>query len=90
MRERAGLWITVALVLSAIPSISGKPNIVLLFADDLGYGDLSVYGHPTTSTPHLERMAAEGMLFTQFYSANALCSPSRCARVLHVLQRPTV
>lgn len=55
------------------------PNVVLLFADDLGYGDLGAYGHPTIRTPHLDRMAAEGMKLTQFYSAASVCTPSRAA-----------
>ena len=55
------------------------PNVVLILADDLGYGDLSCYGHPTIRTPHLDRMAAEGMRFTQFYSAAEVCTPSRAA-----------
>ena len=55
------------------------PNIVVLFADDLGYGDLGCYGHPTIRTPQLDRMAAEGMRFTSFYSAAEVCTPSRAA-----------
>lgn len=57
----------------------GPPNLVIIFADDLGYGDLGVYGHPTIRTPNLDRMAAEGMKFTQFYSAASVCTPSRAA-----------
>jgi arylsulfatase A len=56
---------------------ASKPNIVMIFVDDLGYGDLGVYGNPTIRTPHLDRMAQEGMRFTDFYSAASVCTPSR-------------
>lgn len=56
-----------------------RPNIILINADDLGWGDLGCYGHAVHRTPHLDRMAAEGMRFTDFYQASALCSPSRAA-----------
>lgn len=55
------------------------PNVIIILADDLGYGDLSCYGHPTIRTPNLDKMAAEGMRFTQFYVAANVCSPSRAA-----------
>jgi N-acetylgalactosamine-6-sulfatase len=56
-----------------------RPNIVFILADDLGWGDLGCYGHPQTKTPHLDQMAREGTLFTQFYVCGSVCSPSRCA-----------
>lgn len=53
------------------------PNFVLLFADDLGFGDLGCYGHPTSLTPNLDRLAAGGLRFTDFYVTSPVCSPSR-------------
>jgi arylsulfatase A len=53
------------------------PNLVILFCDDLGYGDLGCFGHPTIRTPHLDQMAREGMKFTNFYAAACVCTPSR-------------
>jgi arylsulfatase A-like enzyme len=55
------------------------PNVVIIFADDLGYGDLGSYGHPSIRTPRLDRMAAEGVRLTSFYVAAPSCSPSRAA-----------
>ena len=56
-----------------------RPNVVIIFADDLGYGDLQCFGHPTIKTPHMNKMAAEGMRFTSFYVAAPVCTPSRAA-----------
>jgi arylsulfatase A-like enzyme len=56
-----------------------RPNIVVIFADDMGYGDLACYGHPTIRTPQLDRMAAEGMKMTSFYTAAPFCTPARGA-----------
>ena len=56
-----------------------KVNVIVIFTDDLGYGDLSCYGHPTIRTPNLDKMAAEGMRFTQFYVGANVCTPSRAA-----------
>lgn len=64
---------------AVLPAAERLPNLVVIFADDLGYGDLSCYGHPTIRTPELDRMAAEGLRFTQFYSASSVCTPSRAA-----------
>ncbi len=55
------------------------PNFVILFADDLGYGDPSCYGHPTIRTPRIDQMADEGVRFTSFYVPGCVCSPSRAA-----------
>lgn len=54
------------------------PNVVFILADDLGYGDIGCYGQTKIRTPNLDRMAAEGIRFTQLYSGNAVCAPSRC------------
>jgi arylsulfatase A-like enzyme len=54
-----------------------KPNIIFILADDLGYGDLGCYGQKLIQTPNLDRMAAEGMRFTQFYAGSTVCAPSR-------------
>lgn len=56
----------------------GRPNIIYIFADDLGYGNLGCYGQKRIRTPHLDRMAAEGIRFTQAYASATVCAPSRC------------
>ncbi|NLZ03709.1 MAG: sulfatase [Phycisphaerae bacterium] len=62
-------------------SASGRrrPNFVIIFCDDLGYGDLACFGHPTIRTPHLDRMAGEGQRWTSFYAGASVCTPSRAA-----------
>ena len=56
-----------------------RPNIIYILADDLGYGDLSIYGQKRFGTPNIDKLAAEGMLFTQHYSGSTVCAPSRSA-----------
>lgn len=56
---------------------SGPPNIIFVFVDDMGYADLGVYGAQAIETPNLDRLAAQGVRFTQFYSGNGVCTPSR-------------
>lgn len=55
-----------------------RPNFLVILCDDLGYGDLACYGHKTIQTPHLDRLATQGMRLTDCYSASPLCSPARC------------
>lgn len=71
------LMFVVIFLMPFVATASQQPNIVLIFADDMGYGDLGCYGHPTIATPNLDRMAAEGMKFTQFHTASSVCTPSR-------------
>src|SRR5512143_3410082 len=54
----------------------GPPNVVIILADDLGWGDLGVYGGTAAKTPNIDRMAAEGARFTSFYVAAPICAPS--------------
>ena len=61
----------------AAASSTRPPNIVIIFADDLGYGDLGVYGHPLIKTPRLDRLATEGLKLTSFYASAPVCSASR-------------
>ena len=58
---------------------AAKPNFVVVFCDDLGYGDLGCFGHPSIKTPHLDRMAREGQRWTNFYVGASVCTPSRAA-----------
>src|SRR5277367_4961235 len=55
-----------------------KPNIIFILADDLGYGDLGCYGQQKIKTPNLDRLAKQGMRFTQAYAGSTVCAPSRC------------
>ncbi|WP_276348662.1 arylsulfatase [Daejeonella sp. JGW-45] len=66
-----------SLAISVFGQKTDKPNIILIVADDLGYGDLSSYGQKKFKTPNIDRLAARGMRFTQFYSGTSVCAPSR-------------
>ncbi len=78
---RAGLPLLLCVLFPAMapePPQERPPNVVLIVADDLGYAELGCYGQERIRTPYLDRMAAQGMRFTQAYSGNAVCAPSRC------------
>ena len=84
MKFKTNLFLLLAFLLlqncnSSTEIKNTTPNIIILFADDLGYGDLGVYGHPTIRTPNLDAMAAKGMKFTNFYSGSPACTASRYA-----------
>ncbi len=80
MRRPLSLLAVAALLLAAAASVRAeaeRPNIVFILADDLGYGDLGSYGQAVIQTPRLDRMAREGIRFTQFYAGATVCAPSR-------------
>src|SRR5690242_9959553 len=68
----------VLLFASTVIADAKKPNIVFLLADDLGVGELGCYGQTKIATPNIDRLAKEGMKFTQAYSPSPVCAPSRC------------
>ena len=67
------------LLAATLAAAETKPNIIFILADDLGYGDVSCYGQKKFTTPAIDRLAAEGMKFTQFYAGSTVCAPSRCS-----------
>ncbi|HJO54258.1 MAG TPA: sulfatase-like hydrolase/transferase, partial [Verrucomicrobiota bacterium] len=72
------LFILFLFVICTLPARAAKqPNIILILADDLGYGDLSCFGQQKLKTPRLDAMAKAGMKFTQFYAGCTVCAPSR-------------
>ena len=71
--------ITVGCVPDEGPETARRPNIIYILADDLGYGDLSVQGQQHFKTPNIDRLASEGVRFTQHYSGSTVCAPSRDA-----------
>lgn len=83
MLRRNLLFALLALAINSLDALQGfgqtarQPNIIFILADDLGYGDLGCYGQQKIKTPSLDKMAAEGMRFTDFYAGNTVCAPSR-------------
>lgn len=85
--KSAGVGLAAAIVTGGTPSAASrsterlpdKPNILFILADDLGYGDLGCYGQQQIQTPNLDRLAAEGMRFTDHYAGTTVCAPSRCS-----------
>ena len=69
-----------ALVLvTPLAAAERRPNIVMIFIDDMGWGDFSCFGNTEAKTPNIDALAAGGIRFTQFYVNSPICSPSRCA-----------
>ena len=66
---------------ATVDEIPEQPNFVVIFCDDMGWGDLACYGHPTIATPNLDRMASEGTRLTQFYVSSSVCTPSRAGLI---------
>ncbi|MBN9690267.1 MAG: arylsulfatase [Verrucomicrobia bacterium] len=77
LRFRLAAVLTGVFLLPLIASAGPRPNLILILADDLGYGELGCYGQKTIRTPNLDRMAREGLRFTQFYAGSTVCAPSR-------------
>jgi len=74
-------FIAIALIGNLFSSLAEEPtpNIIVVLADDMGWGDCSTYGHPVIKSPNLDKLASQGLKFTQGYSASGVCSPSRSA-----------
>src|SRR5688500_14855114 len=72
-------FIAAPVAFAANQESSRRPNVILITADDLGYGDLGCYGQKNFKTPNLDRLAADGVRFTQVYAGSTVCAPSRCA-----------
>src|SRR3954463_8583445 len=76
---RAFLFAVVVVACATFSFAAKAPNVVFILTDDQGYADLSCYGSKTIKTPRIDRMAAEGIRFTDFYAAASVCTPSRAA-----------
>ena len=77
MKHTPLIFLTLLGVVTAANYAGSRPNVLIIFADDMGYGDLGTYGHPTNESPNLDALAHDGIKFTQWYSGFHVCSPSR-------------
>ena len=73
----ASIFVSLAVASAAVADGTRRPNIIYIMTDDLGYGDLGCYGQKVVQTPNLDKMAAEGMRFTDHYAGHTVCRPSR-------------
>src|SRR5262245_20653401 len=78
-------WLACALAVLSFPALvaqsPSRPNVVVIIIDDLGYGDVGSHGVPDAKTPNIDRLAREGVKFTDFYANHANCSPTRTALI---------
>ena len=79
MKKTFALLVFLLAAFSFTALADDRPNIIIIYTDDLGYGDLGCYGHPIIQTPNIDQLASEGLRLTQHYAPSALCSPSRAA-----------
>ncbi len=84
MKSACEMWFKIIpmLIMMLVPNLETRaddPNIILIFIDDLGWKDVGCYGNDFIDTPNIDRLASEGMRFTDFYASGAVCSPTRCA-----------
>ena len=75
------ILLTVILIINTVNIMvtAQRPNVLLVLADDLGYGDLEYFGHPSSQSPNIDGFAEESLVLTDFYVASPVCSPSRAA-----------
>ncbi|MFC3197721.1 arylsulfatase [Parapedobacter deserti] len=76
---RFKLFVCLFTMLVVVAKAQQMPNVIFILADDLGYGDLGCYGQTKIATPHIDKLAADGMRFTQFYAGTSVCAPSRAS-----------
>ena len=79
VKWQAGIYLILTILVLGCGNLSQKPNIILVFVDDMGWGDLSCFGNQDAETPNIDRLAEEGLSFEQFYVNSPICSPSRVA-----------